>query len=678
MNFLYLALIILFFFGNKDITKFPKKTYTPNRTSDMNKVFVLKHNIMILNPSYSEINDAKIRLIIANIEPNPGPQPQTYQKCEKCNTKYDALKMNHCESCCGFYRIGFTHCCKCKKNYKQNSETTHCAKCCKDYDNKNYHCCCGYSATNEFVSKNPNLIHCCKCNSVNDNSIKKHCVLCCFEQPIDSTLNHCCNCIEKYDSNVNSHCYKCHITYDNSYSHCCKCNKNWKTDTHSHCCNCNVVYDNALIHKCCCNSTLDNTKKHCDSCCFVQKKSDTRKHCCSHVTKPLWDENTQIHCCPCDIVYDINFGEIHKCCCKTNIDMTQKHCDNCCLVQNITDTNPHCCHCKKTYDLNLKHCCKCKKEYNADSFSHCCKCKKEYDDKLLAHCSCCCTLFPHNFEHCCSCNSMWEKECGQKCNCSEIKRIMSIHVINYVDSLKMPNKFLFSSCLAQCESALLFINGIKILGFESLKEFFSDEENFMFCLHGTPSVSSACNISCQSWNLSFRGRIGQVYGKGEYFSTNIETAKYYAGIDGAIMVSVIPKNKNNIRTYDSIVKTHRHSYCENWYIVENTPSAFFALPVGVLQCNKELPELLTCQKLIKEKIIAEITDKAKKESFCIFFKGDTGKTQYDSQTIKTIISNIQSGIFVFDIMINSNLYTIDLQNMKQVNKTTKFKRDIYI
>jgi hypothetical protein len=273
---------------------------------------------------------------------------------------------------------------------------------------------------------------------------------------------------------------------------------------------------------------------------------------------------------------------------------------------------------------------------------------------------------------------MWEKGCEEKCNCGEIKRIVTIYVRNYIDGLKIPNKFLVSSCLTQCESGKLFINGIKSLGFESLKEFFSDEENFVFCLHGTPSVSGACDINCQSWNLSYRGRTGQAYGKGEYFSTNIETAKYYAGCNGAIILSVIPKNKNNVTSYDSMIKKRIHTNCEDWYIVENTSNAFFALPVGILQNNKEIPEFSTCQKIIKEKLLAEIISKAKEESFCVFFSGDNGKKQYDTQTIKTISSNIQSGNLIFDITINSNLYTINLKKMKQVNKRTNFERDIYV
>lgn len=246
MNFIFLLLILLFVFKREDIAKKWNQEQDKNKNKDKNNVkkqtdtkdnftFYTPDTTIFYNSNYSEIESIKIRLLIAGIEPNPGPQ--NLQKCKNCDIKYDNLKMNHCENCCSFYRIDFIHCCKCKKNHGQNSKTIHCAVCCEDYYSVNYHCCCGYSATKKFMEENCNLKHCCNCGIVSDLSTIKHCDTCCVEQLIDSNLHHCCRCAEKYNSATTIHCDDCHTSYNKKQKHCCICKENWDSVNLVHCCN---------------------------------------------------------------------------------------------------------------------------------------------------------------------------------------------------------------------------------------------------------------------------------------------------------------------------------------------------------------------------------------------------------------------------------------------------------
>lgn len=548
MNFLFVLLILFFVLNQDDLSKFLGFKVKKHQPELKNKSLFYKVESNFFNSEYSAISAARIRLLMAGIEPNPGP-PANLTQCKKCNIKYDSKKINHCKKCCVLYSPKFQHCCKCKKNRNKDLPVMHCEKCCTDYDNTFFHCCCGYSESLNIIQSNPHL----------------------------------------------QHCDKCHITYNNFETHCCQCKIIWDDKTHTHCCKCNMTYD------------FENFE-HCRQCCFIQDIKNLKSHCCVH--KIEWNQETHSHCCKCNIIHD-----------RTKI--------------------------------------------------HCCKCKKDYDEEINIHCEICCLMLNNGYHHCCCCGNIWQEE--KKCNCDEIERTFFEIATKELKNKDSNLNFLFSKCATHCQSLIYFKNGIQELGFSSINDFLSDPKNYTFAFHGTPEISGSFDICCESWNLKLRGRHGQMYGAGEYFTTSIETAKQYTKNTGGIIFAIIPTVINNTK-----IKKVSLASNEIWYVANNDTNSHYAFPIGIIEHIAKLPKIFTCQKISKKNTFMELCEKIKDENFTLYFRGDSGKTQYDKEILQEIILNIKGRNYFFDVDIGNNKYTLDFTRMKQINKNSNYEREIYI
>lgn len=216
-----------------------------------------------------------------------------------------------------------------------------------------------------------------------------------------------------------------------------------------------------------------------------------------------------------------------------------------------------------------------------------------------------------------------------------------------------------------------FAKTIKTIGKCDIIEFLKDDSNYVFALHGTPLVNGAFDICCNSWNYKFRGRKGQAYGRGEYFTTSLNTAISYAGHGfGAIVVSIVISPE-----ITTIVKKRFCSEYENWYIVDNPHDSSFCLPVAVLQDKTAIEDYLICPRRKFLQLVKQIVSK---DNISVCFD-DNGKIPYDEENTKEFLKNIKIGNPIFDIIgSNGYSYHVDLINMTQTNIRTSGSRRIFL
>jgi hypothetical protein len=161
-----------------------------------------------------------------------------------------------------------------------------------------------------------------------------------------------------------------------------------------------------------------------------------------------------------------------------------------------------------------------------------------------------------------------------------------------------------------------------------------------------------------------RGHCGQLHGTGEYFTSSISTAHSYTRSNGVVIISIIPNvNKFNIKEIKTIDKPDN----EKWYVVNNTDTLAFALPIAIINTN----------------YIQDINFECPKKQFNtnlmindVLYNDGSKFIFFDANTRQIIINNFYCGILVFDITINSTMYNINLKTMSQKNLTTNYKRNI--
>lgn len=528
------------------------------------------------------------------------------------------------------------------------------------------------------------------------NALKIRMLIAGIEQNPGPTYNvtKCSKCSLKYNILKIGHCEQCCICYNINLQHCCKCKKNRKIredDLVSHCVKCCKDYDSSFFHCCCgyskslleikqtpylnhcckCGKIEDLREfKHCKTCCFEQPIDCQLKHCCECFMS--YDSSKENHCCKCKKIWNIN-THTHKCCCNNEISLDKHHCDKCCFTHDLTEKIDHCCKHNVFWEKEKKmHCCNCNVIYD-EEFAHCCKCKKHYDSKINNHCSVCCCNHEIFQLHCCCCRNIWGIGCDSACVCDEIERKFFDIVSRDLEEKKMQQNFLLSRCITKCLSSVFFTRGLQTFSFSSMNDFLSNPENFTICYHGTPSISGAFNICCESWNLKFRGRCGQVYGTGEYFTSCIKTAKEYAKQDGAIVLAIIPNSGIGTK-----IKKHNRDCDEIWYVVNNDVESHYVFPVGIIECVMKIPEIYECQQITEKNNIVLIREKINDPNFALYFEGDSKKTEYDKNILGEIIEQIKNNNFLFDVTINSNQYTINFKKMKQINKLSRYERNIYL
>jgi hypothetical protein len=473
----------------------------------------------------------------------------------------------------------------------------------------------------------------------------------------------CTICNSKWTKSRHSHCTYCCQTYKKDKTHNCQSNiksqidttniieqqiiipqKQIKTD--SICKKCKTQYNIGDIHCCKCNTKWNSNYKitHCNNCCLIYDKMN--EHCCK--CKFVWNTNDKnTHCNNCCLIYD-KINE-HCCKCKKEIDMNYDiiHCDKCCVMHDKNDL--HCCKCKKIWDKNSTHCCKCKISYQKHD-SHCCECKNTWnisDIKNNHHCDKCCSIHDMNSFHCCLCKNISKFSC----NCSKIKIAIYDKISPYLKKHNIPNKnFMFSPCLdTNCGAITKFTTTINKLGFSEIYDLLA-QNTFDIVFHGTKTISNGSKICCENYDILRRS--GQAHGPGEYFAKNLNVPQEYAAEDGCIIINIIIKN----------IPTTKYISRNEWYVVNNSQHDMYVLPVGIIKYKKNIDKCDICPKIkIQKKLYSSVL---------------YDNTSYDQKSTNIIIDNIINGIMVFEIKVNKNIYTIDINQMLQINKSSGFKRTI--
>jgi hypothetical protein len=406
------------------------------------------------------------------------------------------------------------HCCNCKQEY--NFDETHCCNC-----NKNY---------------NSYLGHCCKCGQT---YVSFHFCLC-------DINNICRKCYFIHERNKNLFCNNCHICYSNDQNHCCKCELNYNK-IYDHCCCSKLVYVKGENHCCVCNQTFDKKKNHCDKCHTVYGKR------CNH-------------CCDCKQIFEKNKN--HCCDCKQIFDTDKKHCCDCNIIYD--NKYVHCCKCNQLFDKNINHCCNCNILFGSSN-NHCCVCGLYDIDKK--HCENCHIIYDNKYSHCCECSSLYKKNIHE---CDNLK--CSIKNILISEKEKFNNKkFVITPFLDKSKVHDLFINGFKSINkkYDSLEAILESRE-YEIVYHGTNNMDNIISICCNGWNITNRGKNGQVHGQGEYFSNSIKTPLKFSD-KGAIIATLIPSNISQ----DKIKKVQVND--EIYYIINNNEKEYYCLPIAIIQ-----------------------------------------------------------------------------------------------
>lgn len=302
-------------------------------------------------------------------------------------------------------------------------------------------------------------------------------------------------------------------------------------------CSCDIICKDDEKHCCECEKVYKSNLTHCSKCCESYDK-EYFTHCCEC---NLFYPNDNFHCHECGVVYDVT-EENHCCNCKKLYSVELTHCDRCC---NLYD------------DLKMKHCCNCMENYDINSF-HCCKCKNNYQEKY--HCCGCKVSYSENTKHCSECHQNYDSSETHDCGLKDYDALV-LRIRRLMNSLN--KNYMINPCLKKkCKSVTKFFSTNKM-----------DFKNLWFAYHGTktPAVEPIC---CGGWDIGRRS--GQAYGRGEYFSKYFPTADMYAK-GGYIILSLLVKEKSKY------VSTGAH--LGEIYVVDNTPTDTYCLPVAIIECD---------------------------------------------------------------------------------------------
>ena len=612
--------------------------------------------------------------------------------CQKCSSMWFHETDAHCAKCHTVHSKISEHCCACKISYHNIPESKHCEKCHLTYSKDSKHCCKCKMSYNES-----NQSHCCGCKIIYNMKKKSHCSSChltyfffdgnkhCCECKVSydsKSENHCCECKHNWNNKHDSHCCQCRISYTETQCHCCECKINWENKTQEHCCNCKIVWDK-------------KSEIHCEKCCSVYIAHKNIKHSCEHNNRSTWNTNISNFCETCEMIYDKR--KTHCCQCSMIIDINILHCDtchitheknfmHCCKTKQIWDPNKsekckacniitdidldldHCCFCQDTYDNTHIHCPCCHTSYlkNKEEL-HCCGCGETFNSEIINHCNNCCFESNKNSEikHCCECQKELIVTNGNPtCGCNITRIIIEEKVKQFLIS-KSITEYMISPCLEnKCNSINKFEKCILSLGFENICQFLNCDENWLLLYHGTDTQNKVKSICCEGWDVSRRGRNGQSYGEGEYFSNGINTGKNYSKKEGSIILSLVvnfPFNK--------CMSTHDFRGIEMYYIVKNPPDMLYSLPVAIIKHEKDISKHC-CPKndIFKQKTIS-----------MVYWMDSITPISYDDSVMQQILGFVKMEIFEFVITAsNGEKYKINLINNSQTNVRTGYVRDIIV
>lgn len=610
-------------------------------------------------------------------QPVFGNVKSVFSYCQKCSSLWFHGTEDHCAKCHTIHLKNSEHCCACKLSYHTIPESIHCKKCHSTYSKDSKHCCKCNVSYNELKQS-----HCCGCKIIYNMKKKVHCSSCHLTYPLFDGNNHCCECKVSYNSKSENHCCECKYGWDNKYdSHCCQCRISYCSETECHCCSCQIIWDK-------------KAEIHCEKCCSVYISHKNIKHCCEHANPVTWNTNISNYCTTCEIIYDKR--KTHCCQCSMIIDVNILHCDtchtthnkdfmHCCKTKQIWDPNKnakcdacniitvidsdlyHCCFCQDTYDSAHFHCPCCHTSYlkNKEEL-HCCGCGETFNPEMINHCNSCCFKSDKNSEikHCCKCQEQLtaDKNGNPICRCDVARIIIEEKVKQFLSS-KSITEYIISPCLEnKCNSIKKFEKCILSLGFENICKFLNSDDNWLLLYHGTDTQNKVKSICCEGWDVTRRGRNGQSYGEGEYFSDGINTGKNYSRTEGSIILSLVvsyPLNKCMI--------THDFSGLEMYYIVNNPPDMLYSLPVAIIKHVKDISKHC-CPKNIFTQTIN-----------MVYWMDSEMPISYDDNIMQQILGFIKKKTFEFVITTqNGEKYKINLINNSQTNVRTGYVRDIVV
>jgi hypothetical protein len=227
-----------------------------------------------------------------------------------------------------------------------------------------------------------------------------------------------------------------------------------------------------------------------------------------------------------------------------------------------------------------------------------------------------------------------------------------------------------SPCLLNnCLSNKKFCNALKLLSINSIEELIYSSK-YRFVYHGTTSINNVESICCGGWDVTKRGgKNGQSFGVGEYFTNMYHTGYQYAcgGSTGGIILAMIINE-----SLTSAIQTCKRSPPEIYFIVQNSATEQYCLPVGVLNINTQNNKMITKCPNVQPINIKSITSINGIQYY------DCGWIEYDSDSVKQINNHLSNKNTVFIIKPTSSRdsYQIDINQLTQKNIRTEFVRTI--
>jgi hypothetical protein len=261
--------------------------------------------------------------------------------------------------------------------------------------------------------------------------------------------------------------------------------------------------------------------------------------------------------------------------------------------------------------------------------------------------------------HCCFCDRFCD------CKCNEIIALIKPYALNFLKQQNISiNDFLFSPCLSiNCSAMKKFCETLLATTAYNFDTLLKSKSHYRFLFHGTPNRSNVRQICCSGWEISKRGINGQAHGPGEYFTDYMHTAMNYSGPSGGILLSLV--------LHESITSALKIKYIssnEKYYIMNNTDTQLYSLPIAVLKVKCDLIGSIVCPKTL-----STITQVKGIRFYDEFWR------EYEPDSISKINAFLSQGLKQFSITTTNNfIYDIDIEKLIQRNRKSGFVRDIII
>jgi hypothetical protein len=140
---------------------------------------------------------------------------------------------------------------------------------------------------------------------------------------------------------------------------------------------------------------------------------------------------------------------------------------------------------------------------------------------------------------------------------------------------------IISPCLSHAGNVFRrFIQGLKYFDITDFDDVIINKK-YIVVYHGTSSLNNVKSICHNGWDVSLRSY--QKFGKGEYFSENIDIAQYF-GSQGAVIGSIIIEPALVSKQYDY----EKVEYSKYIRVCENTKKLLFVFPLYIIQTHGDV------------------------------------------------------------------------------------------